>query len=136
MENEVEIEGQTYKINSMNVFTQFHVARRLSTLAPAILNHLQTPVEDRNNLVLFYAMTDAFSTIAEDDANYVLTHCMAVVFRKQENGWAKIQTDGGIMFVDITLPVMLKIVWEVLLKDIASFFPTAPSVLEETKQPT
>lgn len=136
MENEIEIEERVYRINSMNVFTQFHVARRLSTLAPAILNHLQTPIDERNNLVLFYAMTDAFSTIAEDDANYVLTHCMAVVMRKQETGWAKIQTDGGLMFEDINLPVMLKIVWEVLLKDIASFFPTAPQISDEVKQPT
>ena len=133
MENEVEVEGKVYKIQSMNVFTQFHVARRLAALAPAILMYLQTPLEDRNNLVLFYSMTDAFATMPEHDVNYILTNCLNTVLRKQENGWAKIQTESGLMFDDITMPNMLKLTWEVIMKDIASFFPTAPLNLDAVK---
>ena len=133
MENEIELDGKLYKIQSMNVFTQFHVARRLAALAPAILMYLQTPIEDRNNLVLFYSMTDAFASMSETDVNYILTNCLNTVFRKQDSGWAKIQTDTGLMFNDITMPDMLKLTWEVIMKDIASFFPTAPLNLEIAK---
>lgn len=133
MENEIELEGKLYKIQSMNVFTQFHVARRLAALAPAILMYLQTPVEDRNNLVLFYSMTDAFASMPETDVNYILTNCLNVVLRKQESGWAKVQTESGMMFDDISMPQMLKLTWEVIMKDIASFFPTAPLNLDVVK---
>ena len=135
MENEIEIEGKEYKIQSMNVFTQFHVARRLASLAPAILSHLQTPIEDRQNLALFYAMTGAFSTMPEHDVDYILTNCLNVVLRKQEGGWAKIQSGSGLMFDDISMPQMLKLTWEVIMKDIASFFPTAPLNLETVTKP-
>lgn len=133
MENEIELDGKLYKIQSMNVFTQFHVARRLAALAPAILMYLQTPIEDRNNLVLFYSMTDAFASMPETDVNYILTNCLNVVLRKQESGWAKVQTEIGMMFDDISMPQMLKLTWEVIMKDIASFFPTAPLNLDVVK---
>lgn len=125
MEHEIEIEGQLYKITSMDVFRQFHVARRLAALAPAIIDFISKPENDRNVLSLFYPMTEVLSAMSEDDVNYVLQACLQVVMRKQNNAWAKVQSSGGVMFDDITMPVMLKITWEVLLKDIVSFFPTA-----------
>lgn len=130
MEHEVEIEGKTYKIGAMDVFRQFHVARRLAALAPAIVDFIAIPEKQRNITQLFYPLTEVLSTMPEDDVNYILQSCMAVVTRKEATGWAKIQSGGGLMFDDITMPIMLKITWDVLQKDIVSFFPTAQPTQE------
>lgn len=136
MNDEIEINGHLYRINAMNVFTQFHVARRLASLAPAIVSYIQQPVENRSIMDLFYPMTEVLSALDENDVNYVLQNCMAVVLRKQESGWVKIQVSGGgLMFDDITMPTMLKLVWEVLMKDIVSFFPTAQAIPENLNPP-
>lgn len=132
MENEIEIDGKLYKIQSMNVFTQFHVARRLAALAPAIVSYISQPVANREIMQLFYPMTQVLSTMDEDDVNYILQNCMNVVMRKQDNGWAKIQSGSNLMFDDIAMPVMMKLVWEVIQKDIVSFFPTAPVIQDIT----
>ena len=126
--NEIEIDGQFYSIGKMDVFTQFHVVRRLGPLAPTILAYLEKPVAERQLLDLFYPLMGLISTLSDADTNYILNECLSTVSRKQGTGWAKIQSSGGLMFDDITMPAMLKLTWEVILKDIASFFPTAPVI--------
>ena len=134
MENEIELDGKLYKIQSMNVFTQFHVARRLASLAPAIVNYISQPASEREIMQLFYPMTQVLGAMDEDDVNYILTNCLNTVFRKQESGWAKIQSNSGLMFDDIKLPIMMKLTWEVIQKDIVSFFPTAPAIQDTASQ--
>lgn len=133
--DEIEIEGQVYSIGKMDVFTQFHVVRRLGPLAPTILAYLEKPKEERQLLDLFYPLMGLISTLSDADTDYILHQCLATVTRKQAGGWAKVQSAGGLMFDDITMPTMLKLTWEVILKDIASFFPTSPAILAKETPP-
>lgn len=135
MDNEVEIDGKVYAIARMDVFVQFHVARRLGPLAPTILTYLARPPKERDMMDLFYPLMSTLSTLSDNDTDYILNQCLSVVSLKQDKGFAKIWSSGGLMFDDITMPTMLQLTWQVILKDIASFFPSIPATSEAVTAP-
>ena len=126
--SEIEVDGHIYQIGPMNTFVQFHIARRLGPLAPTILMYLENSDPDKSVMDLFFPLMGTISTLSDADSEYILNQCLSVVTRKQESGWAKVQSSGGLMFDDITMPNMLQIVWQVILKDIADFFPSVPAI--------
>lgn len=89
------IEGIEYRSAKLEAFRQFHVSRRLS----------------KQNIVY---MTD-------EDSEYVLKACLGVTQRRSNGVWANLLAGDKMMFSDIRLAEMMKIVGYVLEDHAADF---------------
>lgn len=134
-----EIGGQKYQSAKMAALPAFHVARRIMpAVAPlfASLPALQVAKDSGRPLDILSVMVPLMEEIAkmpDKDVDEVIAACLAVVTRQQPNGlgWAPVWSAAGRqpMFDDITLPVMLGIVAQVLRENLESFSAALPSVL-------
>lgn len=131
-ETEFSVAGNTYRAGALNARTQFHVLRRLGSVAIALGAIL---VKDRSAdpMLAMAPMVTAIGALPDADADYVITNCLSVVTRRQpgDTGWMQIQAGGALLFPDIDVGVMMQIVWKVLEANLASFFAALPSAMSE-----
>jgi hypothetical protein len=124
---EFELNGINYKIGKLDALSQFHIVRRLapilSELAPNI-NGKQT-----NELGALTAIAGAISKLTDADANYVIFGLLKVVSRQQPQGlgYAQVAVGESLMFEDIDMGNMMKLVWQVLTHNLSGFFAGLPS---------
>lgn len=147
---ELEIGGNTYRINSMPAMTQFHVMRKLGPVLPGIVPVLAQAAaalpqadgqEDGGAMatvdgVAAIAMAarpllDGLAAMADADAEYVINHCLSAVMRRDHGGksWNAVSRDGVTMFDDIDLMTSMQIVWAVLRENYTGFFRAASTAL-------
>ena len=147
---ELEISGNTYRINSMPAMTQFHVMRKLGPVLPGIVPVLAQAAaalpqadgqEDGGTMttvdgVAAIAMAarpllDGLAAMADADAEYVISHCLSAVMRRDSGGksWSAVSRDGVTMFDDIDLMTSMQIVWAVLRENYTGFFRAASTAL-------
>ena len=147
---ELEIGGNTYRINSMSAMTQFHVMRKLGPVLPGIVPVLAQATaalpqadgqEDGGAMttvdgVAAIAMAarpllDGLAAMADADAEYVINHCLSAVMRRDPGGksWSAVSRDGVTMFDDIDLMTSMQIVWAVLRENYTGFFRAASTAL-------
>ena len=147
---ELEIGGNTYRINSMPAMTQFHVMRKLGPVLPGIVPVLAQaaatlPQGDSQEAggamatvdgVAAIAMAaqpllDGLASMADADAEYVINHCLSAVMRRDSGGksWSAVHRDGVTMFDDIDLMTSMQIVWAVLRENYTGFFRAASTAL-------
>ena len=147
---ELEIGGNTYRINSMPAMTQFHVMRKLGPVLPGIVPVLAQAAaalpqadgqEDGGAMttvdgVAAIAMAaqpllDGLASMADADAEYVINHCLSAVMRRDAGGksWSAVHRDGVAMFDDIDLMASMHLVWAVLRENYTGFFRAASTAL-------
>jgi len=147
---ELEIGGNTYRINSMPAMTQFHVMRKLGPVLPGIVPVLAQAAaalpqadgqEDGGAMttvdgVAAIAMAarpllDGLAAMADADAEYVINHCLSAVMRRDAGGksWSAVHRDGVTMFDDIDLMASMHLVWAVLRENYTGFFRAASTAL-------
>ena len=121
-------EGQNYKAGKLDVFTQFHVTRRLGTFLPELAGAVGKIGSDEGNMAILEPLARVAAAMEDEDVEYVLNACMAVVSRQQSGGaWAPVlAAPKALMFPDIDMAVMLVIVWHVLRHSLARFFSALP----------
>ena len=147
---ELEIGGNTYRINNMPAMTQFHVMRKLGPVLPGIVPVLAQAAaalpqadgqEDGGAMttvdgVAAIAMAacpllDGLAAMADADAEYVINHCLSAVMRRDAGGksWSAVHRDGVTMFDDIDLMASMHLVWAVLRENYTGFFRAASTAL-------
>lgn len=147
---ELEINGNTYRINTMPAMTQFHVMRKLGPVLPGIVPVLAQAAaalpqadgqEDGGAMttvdgVAAIAMAaqpllDGLASMADADAEYVINHCLSAVMRRDAGGksWSAVHRDGVTMFDDIDLMASMHLVWAVLRENYTGFFRAASTAL-------
>lgn len=144
----VPIGDEEFQIAGIDAIKQFHIVRRLGpgiiTLVPLLelipqfvgLLTEETPSLDEEARALMYkklrealrealpSVADAFAHLSDEDANYVINNCLDYTWRKQEKGWAKVRANGQIMFADLTMPTIMRLVFEVVKANLSDVFPT------------
>lgn len=132
--NEVQIEPHVYQIGKLPAMTQFHVVRRigpvLATMGVSITEVVQSGKSLRDNADLLSVMGTASEVVARmsnDDVEYVIHSCLAVVKRRQGERWMAVQTGKQFQFQDMDMQLMLRLTIEVLKENLAGFFPQAPA---------
>lgn len=141
-----EINGQVYSIGKLDAMTQFHVARRLAPVFAALTSaimgakipkmpeglspeDLKKAVEEAQFLAIAEPIMKVMATMPDADVNYVLNTCLGVVTRQVGNSQAPVMIDGALMFQDIDMQLMLRLVSDVLRSNLSSFFGQAPGAL-------
>lgn len=141
---DVDVNGNTYRIGNMDPRSQFHVTRRLgpvmsalgaalTTLLPKLA--MPTPdvvvgdakkgatLSDEQMLFVMGPLMDVVAKMPEDDVNYVIDRCLAVVQRRDGEKWASVMHQSGqLMYQDIQMPTMMRLVVEVVMGNMGDFF--------------
>jgi hypothetical protein len=154
---EVEIDGSKYRIGKLDAKKQFHLARRLLPLlgqvgksakelpASDINPDSNQTVEEKDKSVgdvlniVAGPIAEAIAKIPDDEADYIIDTCLAVVYREQGNGWPPVVSKGGrIMFEDIAgnMTVMLRLAFAVLQENLGGFFSSDQPNLTAQQAPT
>lgn len=130
---EFEVGGQNYRAEKLDAMRQFHVMRRLAPVMARMAESFGgvkalAEVSEQNigeAVAKFEPVLEALGEMKDADAEFVVNTCLAVVLREQEGGkgWAKVQASNGrLMFSDIELPQMMRLVWKVLEDSLKGFF--------------
>lgn len=122
---EFEVGGVQYRSGRMNAFQQFHVGRKLAPIFGKMGPSLMTMGSpDTATMGLLAPILDALAEMPEDDCNYILFRCLAVVQRFQPpSSWAQVWNEPAkrLMFDDIDVQNMLQITWHVLEDNLGNF---------------
>lgn len=136
--SDLTIGDQTYRIGKLNAMQQWHVARRWMPVAMATgvgLMNASCAEDDTAAgdamMTMLSGMTDALAKMSDADSDYVVKSCLSVCQRKQGEQFAPVCAGGGgIMFEDIDVSVMMRLVLAVIkehrLGDFMSVLPIAP----------
>lgn len=132
----IEVNGHWYAIGKMGALTQFHVSRRIAPILAQLgisIHTLQTGMDkDLTDFVpVLGPVTEMLSKMSDDDANYILFTCLGVVTRQQGEKFASVSAGTNLMFDDIDMPTMLRLVVEVVRDNLGGFmsglFDATPS---------
>lgn len=131
MATEIEVGGQRYQLGRMSAMQQFHVSRRIATvLPPLIRTYLDLSTSDEpltKNLKLLATsiepVMEALSHLKDEEAEYVVGACLAVVERQHMNGWARVWSaqHRTAMFDDIDMGTMLTLTGHVIVENLGPF---------------
>lgn len=120
---EIQVGTRTYDIGKLDVFAQLNVARKLAPAMP-LLEGMVNKDNAGKDMAILELM--ALSQLQDDTNDYVMRSCLSVVKVKQESGYAKLtDTTGGLMFDDIKLEDLLRVVLAVIEENLGDFFRTA-----------
>jgi len=127
------IDGQDYQIGRLDAITQFNVARRLAPLVAGIAKAGQLPDLNPSDAGEFMSaiaepLCRALASLSDDDTDYVIRHTLVAVTRKMATGFAPVlaRNTSRLMYDDISMTTMLKLVFEVLKENLGDFFSFAP----------
>jgi hypothetical protein len=126
------IANQTYRIGKLNALTQFHVVRRLGPVLATMgvsMGMLKqgASLTTEGFMDLLGPITGVLAQMSNEDTDYIIFTCLSAVTRQQgDTGYAPVSTAGRLMFEDIDLPAMLRLVVEVLKVNLGNFLMELP----------
>lgn len=146
---EFTIGAHAYRMERLHPFKQYHLARRLATLSPAMVEALAdpefaqaiaarmlnlrdgTPIPEQEmspaSFVRFLLpFAREIGGMSDADSEYILLTALSAVKRQDGGGWAPlIGPNGALMYADLQLPEMMNIVWKVIESHLSGFFSDA-----------
>lgn len=129
--SEFSINGNTYRSIKMDALKQWHVFRRLSpvivqSLTPELIKAIQDTKNDGDPLRLFEPFVQALGGMSDADTEYVIHTCLSVVQRQQGHAWAPVSVNNSLMFQDLDLMTLGRIVFQVITDNLSNFFSASP----------
>lgn len=123
---EITVNDQTYRIGKLSALGQFHVSRRLAPVLAAVGISLQSLTQGMQADLSDFTTTlgpvaDVMSKMSDEETNYIIFTCLNVVSRKDDNRYAPVSQAGTLMYQDIDMPVMLRLVIAVLQENLGNF---------------
>jgi hypothetical protein len=131
----IEYNGKNYSVGKLDAFTQLHVARRIAPILTGLGTSISDMVAEGRELtgddqmmMMVGKATEVVAKMSDEDVNYIIKACMAVVRRQVEDGrWAKVMTGVQLMFAeDMDMQVLLRLTVEVIKVNMGGFFPMLP----------
>lgn len=131
---EFEVDGKTFRTGKLNARDQFHVSRRLGPVIGPVLKMAMSgrnPLTDGINPQDLMDFVDAFALMDDEQVDYILDHCLAVVAIKQGEGWPAIMSSDGknLMFEDLEFYEQSVIVGNVIWFNFEKLFQKAQATL-------
>lgn len=139
MDNSFEIAGRKFKLNKMDAFKQFHIARRMAPLLSELIPVFgtiakaqktgSTEAEKFDEIAkLLQPIMMGLSKLSDEDSNKVLFGLLSSVEMQQtaNGGWAKLATESSLMFQDLDLPILLNAAGRAFIFNVGGFFAALP----------
>ena len=121
------INGKEYRIPALDIFQEFSFASKISPILS-----MMSLQEDRS--ILEAKFPQAFTALAGDlkmsrsDTDEVIGICLNGVQRVENGHSSPVMVSGRIMYQDMTMQTVLKIMWHVIMEHrLIDFFSTDPS---------
>jgi len=126
----VKVKGINYRIGKMPALAQFHVSRRLAPILAAMGITMSMLKGDKDKPPTFEDFapilapaTEILSRMSDADSNYVIFTCLQAVSREQGEGrFAPVSSGTNLMFDDIDMVAMIRLVVETLKENLWDFF--------------
>jgi hypothetical protein len=118
----MKIGEHEYTIGVLSAMQQLMVVRKLGPALPVIEGITAERNSGKDTQVLSILM---LSKLSDEDAQIVVNTCLGVVARKQGMEWAPIMRNGTLMFMDLVLEDMLRLVEAVIMENLGNFFRDA-----------
>jgi len=127
---EIEVAGNSYRVGSMPALTQLHVGRRLLPALVAIgIRAEDLSKQDKVGMADFMEPAiKLMGSMSDEDVNYVLFRCLAVVTRREGERYAPTVKGERLMYEDIDMPSMIRLTAAVLQENLGGFFALLPVV--------
>ena len=126
--SEAEINGKEFILGKMTPRIQFHVARRLAPIFAAMAKSGSLSLDNLN----FDALAEAIATLSDEDADYILDSCLAVVKHRDSDGKIfTIMIGSNLRYNWIDMPMMLRLAFDVIQENMSGFTATVPSESNE-----
>lgn len=126
-----ERNGKKYRVGRLPAMKQFHILRRLVGVMGGLTG--LASAQGAGKLDPFAALeplAEGLASMPDEDAEYVINGCLAVVELEQSaGGWSKVVQKGVLMFEDLDMPTMLFLAWKVLQHNLSDFFGDLPQGL-------
>jgi hypothetical protein len=128
---DLTIDEREYRVKKLDAIKQFHISRRLlpilSTLGISLETIEQAAKTEAKTMAAFMPALEPVSKVlaamSDEDANYIIFTCLSVVSRNEGEGrFASVSTGNRMMFEDIDMPIMIRLVVEVLKENLMGFF--------------
>ena len=126
---EVEVFDHTYRIGRLDAMKQLHVQRRLAPIlaglgasAFKLFNAGKEQVDQSEALTAFAPVLEALAAMKDDEVEYVIYTCLAVVERKDGDRWVKLLTGRQFQYQDLTMQAMMRLTTEVVEENLGGFF--------------
>jgi hypothetical protein len=124
---QITVGGNEYLLDRLSVKKAWSVVRKIAPvvvssgeLLKRIVSEFQGQA-DRDVMTAIGPIADALAALPEEDNNLIIDTCLGVVRRQSNGNWVPVVQAGQIVFQDLTLAQVLKIVVEVLKRDVGSF---------------
>ena len=129
-DRDFEIGARKFKLNKMDPFKQFHVARRMGPILGELVplaGKLRQGI-DENQYEALVPIINGISKLSDNDATMVLTTLLSCVEVQNPGvlGWARVAVDGQLMFQDLDLPILLQIASRAFAYNLKGFFGGLP----------
>lgn len=133
---EVTLQDKNFRIGKLNALDQLYVYKRLSPILPAFAIGFEKVGElarageatDNDNLISMAQMIGAFSSIIEtfsripdEDMDFILKKCLAVVQIQDGKEWHPVASNGQIMYDSLDVSDMLNLVFYVVRDELVNF---------------
>ena len=132
--------GQTkFKLNKIDAFKQFHIARRLAPILADLLPAMKTiqkvekaGLSESEKLDQFAEIATpllkGLSNLSDEDSNKVLFGLLSSVEVQQEatGNWAKVSNDQMLLIQNLELPILLQIAGRAFAFNLQGFFGALP----------
>lgn len=127
---EIEIQGNTYRVNKLSAFAQFHVSRKIAPILPTLvpvfvkLSQSGSLTDDLTGLAeVMQPFAEGIASMSDESSEFVISTCLSVVTRNHSNGYTPIwnRQNNVCLFEDIDLGVMMKLVARVVQESLAPF---------------
>lgn len=129
---EFKVGEDSFRTTKLDVFVQFHLVRKLLPVLVAFA-HFKDPTKRGNVAALLGPLAEVLARMTKEDAEEVLTNCLAVVQRQVGSQWAPVKAVGSHALMDsgMSLLVVLELVRSVLQENLGSFFAVAEQLFPE-----
>jgi hypothetical protein len=128
----ITVAGKAYRAGKLSALKQFHVVRRLGPMlvvAGVSVQMLNTGMKtDLDDMVRMAGPVMEFlAKMSDEDVDYVLMTCLQVAQRGTDAAgqtvWSNVIAPDGktLMFDDLDMPAMVRVVLEVLKHNMANF---------------
>lgn len=132
----VRVNGHDYRVGKMGALAQFHVARRLTPVLAimGITAHqlsqamAKGAASDFDFLPMLGPISEVVSKMTDEESEYVIFTCLgvverAVVLQGTEPKHQHVTTQGQLVFQDMDMPTMLRLVVAVVQDNLGGFLP-------------
>lgn len=129
---EIELNGNTYRVEKLTAMEQFHVSRRIAPIVPTIIPIFAGLAGSPEESFLeklpsmsgaIQSFADGIATMPDEASEYVLSTCLSVVRRKVDQGWAPVWSKSHRvpMFDDIDISILLNLAIRVIKDSLNPF---------------